>query len=154
MAYFSRSNILNINMRADMPGSEAHREYRQRKDLCTHTGEVVCKCAKTALDFLGSEWGAPPTCFLNLKKALYKPEVFAMLEAGLPQAAQAVATAAAGAHLSANLNYLLYLIKMGDGFLNEAAAQVSSFVNQEKISCALTGAAGCGPPCPPHHAPR
>ena len=79
----------------------------------------------------------PPTCFLNLKKALYKPEVFAMLEAGLPQAAQSVANAPAGVHLSANLSYLLYLIKMGDGFLNEAAAQVSSFVNQEKISCAL-----------------
>ena len=78
--------------------------------------------------------GSPPTCFLNLKKALYKPEVFATIEAGLPHAAQAVATAAAGAHLSANLSYLLYLIKMGDGFLNEAAAQVSSFINQEKIS--------------------
>ena len=60
-----------------------------------------------------------------------------MLEAGLPQAAQAVATAAAGAHLSANLSYLLYLIKMGDGFLNEAAVQVASFINQEKISCAV-----------------
>merc|ERR1711867_151127 len=66
-----------------------------------------------------------------------KPEVFATIEAGLPQAAQAVATAAAGAHLSTNLSYLLYLIKMGDGFLNEAVAQVSSFINREKISCAL-----------------
>merc|ERR1711867_360564 len=137
MGYFSGSNVLTLNMRADMPGSEDQREYRQYEDLCTHTGEVDCKCAETALDFLGSEWGPPPTCFLNLKRALYKPEVFAMLEAGLPQAAQAVATAAAGAHLSANLSYLLYLIKMGDSFLNEAAAQVASFINQEKISCAL-----------------
>ena len=79
----------------------------------------------------------PPTCLLNLKKALYKPEVFAMLDAGLPQAAQAVASAPAGAHLSTNLSYLLYLIKMADGFLNKAAAQISSFVNQERISCAL-----------------
>ena len=133
MAYFSRSNILNINMRADMPGSEAHREYRQRKDLCTHTGEVVCKCAKTALDFLGSEWGAPPTCFLNLKKALYKPKVFNMLEAGLPQAAQAVASVAAGVHLSANLSYLLYLIKMGEGFL-KAADQVLTSSTKSRIS--------------------
>ena len=62
--------------------------------------------------------GTPPTCLLNLKKAIYKPKVFAMLEAGLPQAAQAVASAPAGAHLSASLSYLLYLIKMGDGFLN------------------------------------
>ena len=70
-------------------------------------------------------------------KALYKPEVFAMLDAGLPKAAQAMASAPTGTHLSANLSYLLYLIKMGDGFLNEAADQIASFVNQERISCAL-----------------
>ena len=59
VAYLSGSSVLNL-MRADMPGSEAYREYRQRVDLCTHTGEADCKCAETALDFLGSEWGAPP----------------------------------------------------------------------------------------------
>ena len=48
-----------------------------------------------------------------------------------------MATAAAGAHLSANLSYLLYLIKMGEGILNEAAAQVASFINQERIFCVL-----------------
>ena len=46
-------------------------------------------------------------------------------------------TRAAGAHLSANLSYLLYLIKMGDSFLEEAAAQITSLINQERISCAL-----------------
>ena len=37
-------------------------------------------------------------------------------------------------HLSTNLSYLLYLIKQGDGFLKEAADQVTSLVNQERIS--------------------
>ena len=79
-------------MKADMPGKDTHMEYRMSEDLCEPENETICKCAETSLIFLGSEWGPPPTCLLNLKKAVYKPEVFAMLEAGLPQAAQAVAS--------------------------------------------------------------
>ena len=60
-----------------------------------------CKCSDNALNFLGSEWGPAPTCMLNLSQAIYKPEVFKMLQARLPQAAQAVASAPAGAPLSA-----------------------------------------------------
>ena len=108
-----------------MPRSEDLREYRQREDLC----------AETSVNPLRNEWGTPPACFLNLEKSLYKPEVFAMLEDGLPQAAQATADAPAGTHLSASINYLLYLIKMGEGFL-KAADQVSNFINQEEVSCA------------------
>ena len=136
-AFFAGTNNLTINMRSDMPGSEASREYRQKEDLCTHTGDLNCKCAEGNLNFLGSEWGPPPSCYLNLKQVLFKPEVFAELEAGLPKAAQDVASAPAGAHLSANLSYLLFLIRRGDGLLNEAAAQVRSFINQDKIRCVL-----------------
>ena len=53
-----------------------------------------------------------------------------MLEAGLPQTAQAMAKAPTRSHLSASLNYLVYLIKMGEGFL-KAADQISTFINQE-----------------------
>ena len=137
LAHVAGGHVLTLNMRSDMPGSEANREFRMQEDLCTNSGTTPCKCAENALDFLGSEWGPPPTCLLNIKKAIFRPEMFAMLDAGLPEAAQAVASAPAGAHLSANLSYLLYLIKMGDGFLNEAAAQITSFINQDKISCVL-----------------
>ena len=137
VATFSGASHVIINMRRNMPGSNDSREYRQREDLCSRSVDVNCKCAENSLTFLGSEWGPPPSCFLNLKTALFKPEVFAELDAGLPKAAQAVASAPAGAFLSANLSYLLYLIRRGEGFLDEAAAQITSFINQEKISCAL-----------------
>ena len=137
LCYNLGSNILSLNMRADMPGSVANREYRMSEDQCTNTAAANCKCAEGSLDFLSSEWGPPPTCLLNLTKAVYRPEVFALLDAGLPQAAQAVVSAPAGAPLSANISYLYYLIKMGDGYINETAAEISSFINQEKISCAL-----------------
>ena len=55
VAYFSGSNVLNINMRADMPGSEAHREYRQHEDICTHSRNINCKCSDSFLSFLRSE---------------------------------------------------------------------------------------------------
>ena len=55
LAYVAGSNVLNINMRADMPGSEPHKEYRLREDLCSNTGNTNCKCAEGALDFLSSE---------------------------------------------------------------------------------------------------
>ena len=55
LADFTGSNVLTLNMRADMPGSEANREDRMCEDLCAHTGEANCKCAESALDFLGSE---------------------------------------------------------------------------------------------------
>ena len=135
-AFFAGTNNLTINMRSDMPGSEASREYRQKEDLCTHTGDLNCKCAEGNLNFLGSEWGPPPSCYLNLKQVLFKPEVFAELDAGLPKAAQDVASAPARAPLSANLSYLLFL-RRGDGLLNESAAQVRSFINQDKIKCVL-----------------
>ena len=54
-----------------------------------------------------------------------------MLKAGLPQAAQDAADTPAGNHLSSSINYLLYLIKMGEGFL-KAADQVSNFINKEQ----------------------
>ena len=120
-----------------MPDSDFRRECRLNEDLSNHTGDLNCKCAEGNLNFLGSEWGPPPSCYLNLKKILFKPEVFAELEAGLPKAAQDVANAPPGAHLSANLSYLLYLIRRGDGLLNEAAAQIRSFIGQEKIKCVL-----------------
>ena len=60
-----------------------------------------------------------------------------MLNTGLPEAAQAVTSAPTGAHLSANLSYLFSLIKRGEGYQREAAAQISSFINQERISCPL-----------------
>ena len=119
-AYFSGSNVFNLNMETDMPGRLVHREHRQREDLC----------AETSLKPLGNEYGIPPRYFLNLKKSLFDPEVFAMLEAGLPQTAQAMAKAHAGSHLSASLNYLVYLIKMGEGVI-KAADQISTFINQE-----------------------
>ena len=53
------------------------------------------------------------------------------------EAAKAVNSAPAGAPLSANISYLYYLIKMGDGYINEIAAEITSFINQDKISCAL-----------------
>ena len=53
------SNVLNLKMRTDMPGSDTHMEYRMCEDLCSKN-ESTSKCAGTALDFLGSEWGAPP----------------------------------------------------------------------------------------------
>ena len=124
-------------MRADMPGSAVSREYRSSEDQYTNSGTTICKCAEGSLDFLGSEWGPPPTCLLNLTKAVYRPERFALLEAGLPQAAKAVDSAPAGAPLSANLSYLYYLIKMGDGYTNEAVAEITSIINQERISCPL-----------------
>ena len=136
-AYFAGTTNLTINMRTDMPDSDFRRECRLNEDLSNHTGDLNCKCAEGNLDFLGSEWGPPPSCYLNLKQVLFKPEVLAELEAGLPKAAQDVASAPAGAHLSANLSYLLFLIRRGDGFLNEAAAQVRSFINQDKIRCVL-----------------
>ena len=120
-AYFSGSNVFNLNMETDMPGSRAHREYRQREDMCSETSSNP----------LGAELGTPPACFLSLEKSLYKPEVFAMLKAGLPQAAQDAADTPAGNHLSSSINYLLYLIKMGEGFL-KAADQVSNFINKEQ----------------------
>ena len=136
-AYFAGTNNLTINMRTDMPDSDNRREYRMNEDLSNHTGDLSCNCAVGNLNFLGSEWGPPPACYLNLKKILFKPEVFAELEAGLPKAAQDVANAPPGAHLSANLSYLLYLIRRGDGLLNEAAAQIRSFINQDRIRCVL-----------------
>ena len=54
-----------------------------------------CRCSDTSLNFLGSEWGPTPTCLLNISQAIYKPEMYAMLQAGLPQAAQAVTSAPA-----------------------------------------------------------
>ena len=90
------SNVLSLNMRADMPGKEGHVKHMisVTEDLVEPEQDHVpeCRCSDTSLNFLGSEWGPPPTCLLNQKKAVYKPEVFAMLEAGLPQAAQAVAS--------------------------------------------------------------
>ena len=115
LAFTLGSNTLNLNMRADMPGSVVSREYRMSEDQCTNNAAANCKCAEGSLDFLGLEWGPPPTCLLNLTKAVYRPEVYALLDAVLPQAAQAVDSAPAGAPLSANLSYLFYLIKMGDG---------------------------------------
>ena len=110
LAFALGSNTLTLNMRADMPGSAASREYRSSEDQCTNSATTICKCAEGSLDFLGSEWGPPPTCLLNLTKAVYRPEVYALLNAGLPQAAKAVDSASAGAPLSANPSYLYYLI--------------------------------------------
>ena len=124
-----------------MPGNVRH-----MKNMISVTEDLVepeqdhvpkCRCSDTSLNFPRSEWGPAPTCLLNISQAIYKPEMYAMLQAGLPQAAQAVASAPTGAPLSANISYLFYLIKMGEGFLNEAAAQITSFVNQERISCNL-----------------
>ena len=108
------SNVLTLNMRADMPGKAGHvrsmisvtEDPEQEQDQVPK-----CKCSDNALNFLGSELVPAPTCMLNISQAIYKPEVFRMLQEGLPQAAQAVASAPAGAPLSANLSYLFYLIK-------------------------------------------
>ena len=104
LAYAAGSNVLNISMRTNMLGSDTQKEHLMSEDLCTNTGKVDCKCAEGALDFLGNEWGPPPTCLLNLKKAIFQPEVFSVLCTGLPEAAQAVTSAPAGAFLSANLS--------------------------------------------------
>ena len=83
-------------MKTDMLGSDIQKEMLMSEDLCS-TGRIDCRCTEGALDFLGAEWGPPPTCLLNIKKALFQPEVFAMLNSGLPDAAQAVTSAPAGA---------------------------------------------------------
>ena len=121
------SNVLTLDMRADMPGKSGHVKsmIAVTEDLDQEQDHVPeCKCADTALNFFGSKWGPAPTCMLNLTQAIYKPEVYRMLQEGLPKAAEAVASAPAGAPLSANLSYLFYLIKRGEGFLDEAAVQI------------------------------
>ena len=124
-------------MKTDMLGSDIQKEMLMSEDLCSSGGKVDCRCAEGALDFLGKEWGPPPTCLLNIKKAIYRPEVFAMLNECLPIAAKAVTSAPAGAPLSSNMSYLFDLIKRGEGYLQEATIQIGSFINQERVSCDL-----------------
>ena len=57
-------------MKTDMLGSDIQKEMLMSEDLCS-TGRIDCRCAEGALDFLGAEWGPPPTCLLNIKKALF-----------------------------------------------------------------------------------
>merc|ERR1712101_65690 len=86
-------SVLMLMVRLLVPDSDNRREYRMNEDLSNHTGDLSCSCAVGNLNFLRSEWGPPPACYLNLKKILFKPDVFAELEAGLPKAAQDVANA-------------------------------------------------------------
>ena len=93
-----------------MQGKDSHVKnmISVTKDLVEPEQEHVpkCRCSDTSLNFLRSEWGPAPTCLLNISQAIYKPEMYAMLQASLPQAAQAVASAPAGAPLSTNISYL------------------------------------------------
>ena len=111
------------------------KRWRISTELEAHSDKLDCKCAEGCLDFLGSEWGPPPSCLLNLRHTLFKPEVYKMLATCLPKASASVATSPAGAHLSAEISYLLYLIRQGKGFMDEAEAQILSFIGQECINC-------------------
>ena len=86
LAYSAGSQVFSISMKTDMLGSDIQKEMLMSEDLCS-TGRIDCRCAEGALDFLGAEWGPPPTCLLNIKKAIFQPEVFAMLNHCLPEAA-------------------------------------------------------------------
>ena len=128
---------MNLDMRSDLPGNLVCREMRMLEDQCQSSNPAICRCAEGSLDFLGSEWGPPPSCLLNITKAVFKPERLAVLHAGLTEAATATDSAPAGAPLSANISILYYMIKMGDTYIKEIAANIASFINQDRISCDL-----------------
>ena len=129
------SENINLNLRGDLPGSENLKRYRISTELEVHSDKFDCNCAMGCLDFLGKEWGPPPNCLLNIRHTLFKPEVYKMLASCLPKATASVATSPAGAHLSAEISYLLYLIRQGKGFMDEATEQILSFIGQERINC-------------------
>ena len=79
-----------------MPGKSGHvRTMMAFTEDLDQEQDHVPECIDTALNFFGSEWGPAPTCMVNVSQAMYKPEVFRMLQEGLLKAAEAVDSAPA-----------------------------------------------------------